>query len=89
MPTLFPYTTLFRSKQKTAYEIHASDWSSDVCSSDLAWVSLPKARAGRGRPAKVHGYPPEGAGGVGAPAEAYGYPPEGAGGVGEAGEVSG
>ena len=35
MPTLFPYTTLFRSKQKTAYEIQASDWSSAVCSSDL------------------------------------------------------
>ena len=26
---------LFRSKQKTAYEIRRSDWSSDVCSSDL------------------------------------------------------
>ena len=26
---------LFRSKQKTAYEIIAGDWSSDVCSSDL------------------------------------------------------
>ena len=33
--TLFPYTTLFRSKQKTAYEISPRDWSSDVCSSDL------------------------------------------------------
>src|SRR6186713_546858 len=32
--TLFPYTTLFRSKQKTAYEIPLCDWSSDVCSSD-------------------------------------------------------
>src|SRR6056297_3730515 len=32
--TLFPYTTLFRSQQKTAYEILRSDWSSDVCSSD-------------------------------------------------------
>src|SRR5258708_20246241 len=29
--TLFPYTTLFRSKQKTAYEISHRDWSSDVC----------------------------------------------------------
>ena len=26
---------LFRSKQKTAYEITVRDWSSDVCSSDL------------------------------------------------------
>ena len=27
---------LFRSKQKTAYEIVYRDWSSDVCSSDLS-----------------------------------------------------
>ena len=27
---------LFRSKQKTAYEMVYSDWSSDVCSSDLS-----------------------------------------------------
>src|SRR3546814_4232828 len=26
---------LFFYKQKTAYEVHISDWSSDVCSSDL------------------------------------------------------
>ena len=26
---------LFRSKQKTAYEMPVRDWSSDVCSSDL------------------------------------------------------
>ena len=26
-----------RLKQKTAYEMRESDWSSDVCSSDLAW----------------------------------------------------
>ena len=25
----------FFFKQKTAYEIHSGDWSSDVCSSDL------------------------------------------------------
>src|SRR3546814_10302279 len=24
-------------KQKTAYELRISDWSSDVCSSDLSW----------------------------------------------------
>src|SRR3546814_3988790 len=24
-------------KQKTAYEVRISDWSSDVCSSDLPW----------------------------------------------------
>src|SRR3546814_6796241 len=28
--------TFFIFKQKTAYEIRISDWSSDVCSSDLA-----------------------------------------------------
>src|SRR3546814_10199445 len=32
---------LFFFKQKTAYEMRISDWSSDVCSSDLyiAWLS--------------------------------------------------
>src|SRR3546814_9737400 len=28
-------------KQKTAYEMRISDWSSDVCSSDLGWVQNP------------------------------------------------
>src|SRR3546814_10690839 len=35
---------LFFFKQKTAYEMRISDWSSDVCSSDLARMS---ARARR------------------------------------------
>src|SRR3546814_8531212 len=30
----------FFFKQKTAYEMRISDWSSDVCSSDLAAVDL-------------------------------------------------
>src|SRR3546814_3615157 len=30
------YTVFFFFKQKTAYEMRISDWSSDVCSSDLA-----------------------------------------------------
>src|SRR3546814_7542577 len=30
-------TTVFFFKQKTAYEMRISDWSSDVCSSDL-WI---------------------------------------------------
>src|SRR3546814_4360036 len=34
----------FFFKQKTAYEMRISDWSSDVCSSDLAGLT-----AGRGR----------------------------------------
>ena len=29
-------TMFFFFKQKTAYEIHSGDWSSDVCSSDLS-----------------------------------------------------
>src|SRR3546814_20511913 len=29
----------FFFKQKTAYEMRISDWSSDVCSSDLAWLA--------------------------------------------------
>src|SRR3546814_6491037 len=40
---------LFFFKQKTAYELRISDWSSDVCSSDLqaAFGSLPEACARR------------------------------------------
>src|SRR3546814_3601024 len=32
----------FFFKQKTAYEMRISDWSSDVCSSDLASTCLPR-----------------------------------------------
>src|SRR3546814_9903827 len=32
---VFVYFVLFFFKQKTAYEMRISDWSSDVCSSDL------------------------------------------------------
>src|SRR3546814_4289847 len=39
-----PYLFVFFFKQKTAYEMRISDWSSDVCSSDLPGrkSSLPK-----------------------------------------------
>src|SRR3546814_9114459 len=41
----------FFFKQKTAYEMRISDWSSDVCSSDLKGVgtnhTLPTGRAAR------------------------------------------
>src|SRR3546814_7056233 len=32
---------IFFFKQKTAYEMRISDWSSDVCSSDLLGVNAP------------------------------------------------
>src|SRR3546814_2547218 len=34
----FFYFLFFFFKQKTAYEMRISDWSSDVCSSDLSFV---------------------------------------------------
>src|SRR3546814_9309616 len=34
---------VFMFKQKTAYEMRISDWSSDVCSSDLVWVKTENA----------------------------------------------
>src|SRR3546814_5163335 len=50
---------VFFFKQKTAYDMRISDWSSDVCSSDLApgvrrsphapWTALPTAGPARGR----------------------------------------
>src|SRR3546814_18308941 len=36
-------------KQKTAYEMRISDWSSDVCSSDLEIVDQPEQMAPGGR----------------------------------------
>src|SRR3546814_330792 len=43
----------FFFKQKTAYEMRISDWSSDVCSSDLP-DRLRCPAAGRGRMTKAH-----------------------------------
>src|SRR3546814_4087842 len=37
------YSDFFFFKQKTAYEMRISDWSSDVCSSDLRFVFLDEA----------------------------------------------
>src|SRR3546814_15909797 len=45
-------TTVFFCKQKTAYEMRISDWSSDVCSSDL--VDLERGRT-RGNDRAQHG----------------------------------
>src|SRR3546814_3289652 len=36
---LFYWSVFFFFKQKTAYEMRISDWSSDVCSSDLVQIS--------------------------------------------------
>src|SRR3546814_18607965 len=41
---------VFFFKQKTAYEVRISDWSSDVCSSDLPAESLADRRESAGRP---------------------------------------
>src|SRR3546814_2622336 len=43
------YRVFFFVKQKTAYDMRISDWSSDVCSSDLdrAGAVIGDARAGR------------------------------------------
>src|SRR3546814_6722528 len=37
--------SFFFFKQKTAYEMRISDWSSDVCSSDLTELPVPDIRA--------------------------------------------
>src|SRR3546814_4635220 len=39
------YHFFFLFKQKTAYEMRISDWSSDVCSSDLStfWSACPRS----------------------------------------------
>src|SRR3546814_2772380 len=34
------FVVFFFFKQKTAYEMRISDWSSDVCSSDLAMIPV-------------------------------------------------
>src|SRR3546814_7208139 len=51
---------MFVIKQKTAYEMRISDWSSDVCSSDLGLEepgSLPQQIAGIQFPVAEHGKP--------------------------------
>src|SRR3546814_10379841 len=44
---------IFVFKQKTAYEMRISDWSSDVCSSDLGLVGMPAGGRMAGRHADV------------------------------------
>src|SRR3546814_8113999 len=47
---LFLFLFVFFFKQKTAYEMRISDWSSDVCSSDLRRWSLGAGTAPGDRP---------------------------------------
>src|SRR3546814_11468295 len=53
---------VFFFKQKTAYEMRISDWSSDVCSSDLTYremvaAMLAEVRAGRRVCGAFYGHP--------------------------------
>src|SRR3546814_20385765 len=48
---MLKYVYVFFFKQKTAYEMRISDWSSDVCSSDLRPPGSPLSRAVAGRTA--------------------------------------
>src|SRR3546814_6311989 len=41
---VYEYCLFFFFKQKTAYEMRISDWSSDVCSSDLPSPPSPSPR---------------------------------------------
>src|SRR3546814_1336824 len=49
------FCSFFFFKQKTAYEMRISDWSSDVCSSDLDDVRLVLAQDGIARPSRSIG----------------------------------
>src|SRR3546814_9979748 len=46
----------FFFKQKTAYEMRISDWSSDVCSSDLPYYITTAINYPNGRPHIGHAY---------------------------------
>src|SRR3546814_12866319 len=69
---MFFILCFFFFKQKTAYEMRISDWSSDVCSSDLGLAARPPAPvivAGRGYApdTRVGAMPPD----TRAPADAH------------------
>src|SRR3546814_5153790 len=67
---LLCHMCFFFFKQKTAYEVRISDWSSDVCSSDLSRIDvqdgalLRRERAAGGQPRRAarrpHGRPGQG-----------------------------
>src|SRR3546814_65016 len=56
-PSSFWWLIFFFFKQKTAYEMRISDWSSDVCSSDLNLRQLASQRAGIVRFEKIAALP--------------------------------
>jgi len=47
------WSTASLAVRKTAYEISRSDWSSDVCSSDLCWPTRAPARRWKGPPCRL------------------------------------
>src|SRR3546814_1073977 len=49
----------FFFKQKTAYEMRISDWSSDVCSSDLEALELVSSLLSKSRRVRMAGTPPK------------------------------
>src|SRR3546814_9848363 len=53
---------VFFFKQKTAYEMRISDWSSDVCSSDLEVVAFQRLDRGEAGDARGHLTRPDTAG---------------------------
>src|SRR3546814_8288967 len=55
MYALMAYCVFFFFKQKTAHEMRISDWSSDVCSSDLFEEGHVFAAVGTGRVAHYDG----------------------------------
>src|SRR3546814_6586880 len=67
----------FFFKQKTAYEMRISDWSSDVCSSDLSATGTANAASASCAPTEGAGYDrwnAERTGGYAGPATARGEP---------------
>src|SRR3546814_4763048 len=58
----FIYLFVVFFKPKTAYELRISDWSSDVCSSDLLRPSPDQSTGGNRLPMSAHGAHPKGSG---------------------------
>src|SRR3546814_2836238 len=48
---------LFFIKQKTAYEMRISDWSSDVCSSDLDLITISNCERAQDQFDRIHAVP--------------------------------